>query len=274
MIVIIEERQPVASAYAALFGREGVAVLAQTPAEFAEWAASAPDVELEAIEAILLGGAADRQQLAQSIRAKFEAALIAVIDEKSLEETLGLFAAGVDDVVRKPVHVREIMARVRAIRRRAKGERDGALIGEMRIFADGRDPEVRGEVLPLPRRERRILEYLVANKGCRVSKSQIFNSVYGLFSEDIDENVVESHISKLRKRLRHRLGYDPIDSQRFLGYRLIDAGRNNGSALAEPRGEAVAVDRTLMPAHLTVTAAVAMAAQHTRFTQLAEGAAE
>ena len=70
-------------------------------------------------------------------------------------------------------------------------------------------------MLQLPRRERRILEYLVSNRGCRVNKTQIFNSVYGLFSEDIDENVVESHISKLRKRLRHRLGYDPIDSKRL-----------------------------------------------------------
>jgi DNA-binding response OmpR family regulator len=76
-------------------------------------------------------------------------------------------------------------------------------------------------VLPLPRRERRILEYLVSNHGCRVTKTQIFNYVYGLFSEDIDENVIESHVSKLRKRLRYRLGFDPIDSQRYLGYRLI-----------------------------------------------------
>jgi len=45
-----------------------------------------------------------------------------------------------------------------------------------------------------------------------------------LFSEDIDENVIESHISKLRKRLRHRLGYDPIQSQRYLGYTLIGGG--------------------------------------------------
>ena len=51
-------------------------------------------------------------------------------------------------------------------------------------------------------------------------KSQIFNFVYGLFDDEIDENVIESHISKLRKRLRQRLGTDPINSQRFLGYRL------------------------------------------------------
>src|SRR5215510_8149035 len=70
---------------------------------------------------------------------------------------------------------------------------------ELLVFSDGRDPEVAGEVLPLPRRERRILEYLVSNHGCRVTKTQIFNYVYGLFSEDIDENVIESHVSKLRK---------------------------------------------------------------------------
>src|SRR5690606_3676824 len=86
--------------------------------------------------------------------------------------------------------------------------------------------------LPLPRRERRILEYLVMNKGRRVTKSQIFNSVYGLFGESIDENVVESHISKLRKRLRQRIGYDAIDSQRYLGYRLIDQW-SSGVALGE-----------------------------------------
>ena len=44
------------------------------------------------------------------------------------------------------------------------------------------------------------------------------NAVYGLFDEDVDENVIESHISKLRKKLKHRLGFDPIDSKRFLGY--------------------------------------------------------
>jgi len=48
--------------------------------------------------------------------------------------------------------------------------------------------------------------------------------VYGIFDEDVDENVVESHISKLRKKLKHRLGYDPIDSKRFLGYCLKRPG--------------------------------------------------
>jgi DNA-binding response OmpR family regulator len=120
--------------------------------------------------------------------------------------------------VRKPVHPREILARAAAIRRRLKALSNHTDIGPIRVFSDGRDPEINDEVFPLPRRERRILEYLVANRGRRLSKTQIFNAIYGIFDEDVEENVVESHISKLRKKLRKKLGFDPIDSKRFLGY--------------------------------------------------------
>jgi DNA-binding response OmpR family regulator len=114
--------------------------------------------------------------------------------------------------------VREIVARVGAINRRVFGENGNVTVGELRVYFDGREPEVNGEPFPLPRRERRILEFLLRCRGRRVSKTQIFNAVYGLFDEDVDENVIESHISKLRKKLKHRLGFDPIDSKRFLGY--------------------------------------------------------
>ena len=221
MIVIVDERETVTEGYASCFDREGVSATGLCPTDFENWVQTVSDPDMSAVEAFLLGDCSQRHVLPRKIRGRSGAAVIAMNDNKSLEETLDLFAAGVDDVVRKPIHVREILARIKAIRRRAVAEGDCTVIGEMLVYSDGRDPEVRGEVLPLPRRERRILEYLVNNKGRRVTKTQIFNSVYGLFGEDIDENVVESHISKLRKRLRHRLGHDPIDSQRYLGYRLI-----------------------------------------------------
>ena len=110
------------------------------------------------------------------------------------------------------------VARVGAINRRVFGEKGHVAVGELRAYFDGREPEVNGEPFPLPRRERRILEFLLRRRGRRVSKTQIFNAVYGLFDENVDENVIESHISKLRKKLKHRLGFDPIDSKRFLGY--------------------------------------------------------
>jgi DNA-binding response OmpR family regulator len=221
MIVIVDERETVKDGYTAWFDREGVSATGFGATDFGNWVSSVSDPDISAVEAFLIGDCKDRRHLPRLIRNRSAAAVIALNDQKCLDETLELFEAGVDDVVRKPIHVREILARIKAIQRRAKEEDAGKLVGDIRVFSDGRDPEVKGQVLPLPRRERRILEYLVSNRGRRVTKSQIFNFVYGLFGEDIDENVVESHISKLRKRLRHRLGYDAIDSQRYLGYRLV-----------------------------------------------------
>lgn len=222
MIVVVDERATVSEGYTSWFSREGISACGLTSSEFEGWVSAVSETDMQSVEAFLLGDCDNRSGLARAIRRRSQdTAIIAMNETRSLEETLELFSAGFDDVVRKPIHVREIIARVKAIRRRASGAPDYSDVGEMRVFFDGRDPEIRGEVLQLPRRERRILEYLVSNRGCRINKTQIFNSVYGLFSEDIDENVVESHISKLRKRLRSRLGYDPIDSKRYLGYRLV-----------------------------------------------------
>jgi two-component system, OmpR family, flagellar system response regulator FtcR len=221
MLIIVDERELVTNGYACRFGEEGIASAGFCSDQFLDWVDSAVEKDMQAVEAFLIGECPDRQELPRLIRKRSQAPVIAMNEAPSLEQTLGLFSAGVDDVVRKPVHVKEILARVNAIRRRAASRKDYATAGEVRVFFDGRDPVVAGEPLVLPRRERRILEYFVVNKGRRLTKSHIFNAVYGLFDEAVDENVIESHISKLRKKLRNRLGFDPIDSQRFMGYRFV-----------------------------------------------------
>jgi DNA-binding response OmpR family regulator len=221
MFVIVDEREIVTSGYTSRFKREGVSSTGFCPDDFREWVGSVAEPDLGAIEAFLIGDCKARETYPRMIRERSRAPVIAMNELHSLEQTLDLFAAGVDDVVRKPVHVREILARVGAIQRRAAPVREqAAIVGEMKIFFDGRDPEIKGDSFPLPRRERRILEHLVVNRGKRVTKAQIFNAIYGLFDEHVEENVVESHMSKLRKKLRRKLGYDPIDSKRYLGYCL------------------------------------------------------
>jgi two-component system, OmpR family, flagellar system response regulator FtcR len=221
MIVVVDDRQLVKDGYTSLFGREGVPSASFDSIEFGEWVHTAADADLDAVEAFLIGQGQQTLDLPRAIRDRSQAPVIAVSDTPSLESTLAFFDSGVDDVVRKPIHPREILARAAAIRRRLKALSSHVDIGPIRVFSDGRDPEIEERTFALPRRERRILEYLVANRGRRVTKQQIFNAIYGIFDEDVEENVVESHISKLRKKLRKRLGFDPIDSKRFLGY-LID----------------------------------------------------
>jgi DNA-binding response OmpR family regulator len=220
MLVIVDEREIVREAYRTGFTEAGVSTTKFAPQEFCQWVDAAAEPDLQAVEAFLLGSFDHLGACPKLIRGRSQAPIIALSDHKCLDETLELFAAGVDDVVRKPVHVREILARVGAIRRRAKSD-DYTMIGDLRVYFDGRDPEIRGETLVLPRRERRVLEFLVSNAGKRVTKAQIFNAIYGLFDEDVDECVVESHVSKLRKKLRHSLGFDPIEAKRYLGYCFV-----------------------------------------------------
>ena len=221
MIVIVDERDLVKDGYHSLFDREGVASAGFGSSDFGEWVSTVADDDLKAVRAFLIGECCTDKVSPRRIRDRSSAPVIALSDHPSLEHTLKLFEAGVDDVVRKPVHIREILARISAIRRRHQDENPYSEFGALRIFMDGRDPEIEGEPMPLPRRERRILEFLASNSGRRVTKTQVFNAIYGIFDEDVEENVVESHISKLRKKLRERLGFDPIDSKRFLGYRLV-----------------------------------------------------
>ncbi len=91
----------------------------------------------------------------------------------------------------------------------------------LRVFFDGRDPEIDGVPLSLPRRERHILEFLVRNRGRRVTKTQLFNGVYGVYSDGAEESVVEGHVSKLRKKLALQLGHDPIEAKRYIGYTYV-----------------------------------------------------
>ncbi|MEL6751900.1 MAG: response regulator transcription factor [Pseudomonadota bacterium] len=229
MIVIVEEREMVREAYQTQFARQGFATEAFSAAEFGAWCHAAGQDDLEAITACLVAEEAF-EYLTETFPAKaalqnrLKSPLLVLMDRPALESIITCFDKGADDVLRKPMHVREILARISNIASRG-GLGEVALAEQdqprLQVFLDGRDPQVDGEPLLLPRRERRILEYLHSIGERRATKPQIYNAIYGLFNETVEETVVESHISKLRKKLRTLLGYDPIDSRRFLGYRLV-----------------------------------------------------
>jgi len=233
MFIIVDTREIVTAGYASAFEREGYASLELQPSELLDWLEITCSQDLGSVDAILLGECTDRCSYVAPIRSRCpEAQVVALEDTANLESTLELFSAGLDDVLKKPVHVREIIARVGAFRRRITTRNNSAGTGAIEVFFDGRDPLVGGEVMELPRRERRILEYLVKNKGRRVTKTQIFNAVYGVMNDGVDECVVESHISKLRKKLRKKLGFDAVESTRYIGYMLKD-----GSAAKQKVGD-------------------------------------
>lgn len=172
MIILVDDRVEVTDAYRASFGREGISAASFTPVDFDNWFHSTSGPDLAAVEAFILGDFLQRENVTRAIKTRSEAPAIALNDSTGLETTLKLFAAGADDVVRKPVHAREIIARISAIRRRKSPLTKATELGDLCVFNDGRDPEVGGRTLALPRRERRTIEQF-ANELTAAAKNLI-----------------------------------------------------------------------------------------------------
>ena len=238
MIIIVDERLLVQEAYTEQFRREGYPAIGFGGASFSAWFEGANAAEIEQVRACLVAATdfdALSPRLLEALRARLDAPLMVLTDFAPLDATLGWFEAGVDDVVRKPVHFRELLARIGVHRRRVRAAEAPALpTTRLQVFEDGRDPLVDGRTLALPRRERCVLEHLASIGGRRATKQQLHGAVYGLYDEEVEETVIESHVSKLRRKLRAALGYDPIESRRYLGYRLVPEGPSSPGTKATP----------------------------------------
>lgn len=220
MIIVVDGRLESETMLCHGLRGEGLMTTSFNHQEFSEWFTSLDASEKSTIETIIIGDFADRYKTMNLIKLKSNIPMVVINVSTDIQSMLNSFLAGADDVVGQQVDSREIAARIGAIKRRRSSTIGHVSVGSLQIYFDGRDPEIEGVVFLLPRRERRILEYLAANRTRRVNRRMIFNAVYGLLEDEVEESVVESHMSKLRKKLKVVLGCDPIDNQRYLGYQL------------------------------------------------------
>src|SRR4051794_14600945 len=103
MIVVIDEQGGASEGFEQGFGRESVPLATFVPEDFRDWMICLDPCEIAAIEAFLLGPGRDRAGLPGLIRRKSAAPVIALMERRRIEQTLLMFAAGVDDVVEQPV---------------------------------------------------------------------------------------------------------------------------------------------------------------------------
>jgi len=126
------------------------------------------------------------------------------------------FDAGADDYVAKPFHIEEILARLRALLRRAAGRATSEFTcGPVLLDARAGQVSVDGNPVRLTSHEYRLLAYLMHNAGKIVSRSEIVEHLYEQ-DFDRDSNTVEVFVGRLRKKL----GVDVIKTMRGLGYLL------------------------------------------------------
>lgn len=124
---------------------------------------------------------------------------------------------GADDYVCKPFRIEEVLARLRALTRRARGQ----LTPILRAGSVTLDPQrslvtLEGEPVRLTSHEFRVLSYLMHHRGRIVSQSELIDHIYSQ-DFDRDSNTVEVFIA----RLRRKLGASFIETVRGLGYRIV-----------------------------------------------------
>ena len=124
--------------------------------------------------------------------------------------------AGADDYVAKPFHVEEVLARIRALIRRAAGHASSEIIcGPVRLDTKSSKATVDGKPLKLTSHEYRLLAYLMHHKGEVVSRTELVEHMYDQ-DFDRDSNTIEVFVGRLRKKM----GVDLIETVRGLGYRI------------------------------------------------------
>jgi len=127
---------------------------------------------------------------------------------------------GADDYLGKPFLVDELMARLRAVVRRADNYSSQSVReGNVTIFLDSHEAVIDDVPLPMPRREMLVLQLLVRRAGRTVLRRNLEEAVYG-YDDEIQSNALDSHISRLRKRLADAGATVSIHSMRGLGYLL------------------------------------------------------
>lgn len=125
--------------------------------------------------------------------------------------------AGADDYLVKPFHMEELLARVRALIRRASGHASADIAcGTLVLDTRAGRVTVGGRALSLTSHEFRVLDYLLHHQGETISRTELTEHIYAQ-EFDRDSNTIEVFIARLRKKLPP----DLITTVRGLGYRLV-----------------------------------------------------
>lgn len=130
---------------------------------------------------------------------------------------------GADDYLTKPFSIDEMLARIRAVRRRPiELLKEEIRAGSMVFDLLHEEVTVDGLRIDIPRRELRVLAALIKRRGRTVPREALENAVFG-FDDEIQSNTLDSHISRLRRRLNSVQARIEIHAIRGVGYLLREA---------------------------------------------------
>jgi DNA-binding response OmpR family regulator len=188
--------------------------------------ASDPCYDLIVLDLMLPG--MDGMSLLKRLRSRGIGTPVLILTAKNeAGSVVELLNAGADDYLGKPFDLGELIARTKALIRRGKGAAHPTLhVAEIEVNTLDQSVKRGGKSIDLSPMEYRILEYLIHRPRATVSKRELLEHLYD-YNWEHHSNVIEAHISNLRRKLDPDKGMPSIETLRGRGYRLISENAGN-----------------------------------------------
>lgn len=221
-VLVVEDEEPLAMLLRYNLEAEGVSVNVVQHGDDAELSVEEDPPDLIILDWMLPG--LSGLELCRRFRSNRETRSIPILmltaRGEEVDRIRGL-ETGADDYVVKPFSVPELMARVKAIMRRAKPELIAEILSVEDIELDRQAHRVtrNAREVHLGPTEFRLLEFLMESPGRVFSRAQLLDSVWGR-NVYVDERTVDVHIGRLRKAINRGQEEDPIRTVRGAGYAL------------------------------------------------------
>jgi two-component system OmpR family response regulator len=218
-VLVVEDYTPIQKAVAKSLREAGFAVDATGDGEEGLWYASNNDYDVVVLDLMLphVGGLT----ILQGIREQGRSAHVLILTARdTVQDRVRGLDLGADDYLVKPFAMEELLARVRALARRAYCAKNPELaVGDLRINTVTRQVWRGSEEVSLTAREYALLEYLAMRAGQVVPRTDIWEHVYE-FNFDADSNVVDVYIGYLRRKIERPGQASLIQTIRGAGYSL------------------------------------------------------
>jgi DNA-binding response OmpR family regulator len=218
-VLVVEDSARLRQTVSTWLRRHGFAVDASGDGEEGLFLAQNTDYDVIVLDIMLpkLDGLTLLQRLRQA--GKSTHVLLLTAKDTVPDRVRGL-ELGADDYLVKPFALEELLARVKALCRRAYGSKDTRLvIGDLEIDTAARKVTRAGQPIALQPREYALLEYLARRRGHIVTRAEIEEHIYG-GEVDLASNAVDSAICSLRQKLAAANPTPLTHTRRGLGYEL------------------------------------------------------
>ena len=212
-LLLVEDDVMIAQALQSLLVKEQYVVDWAADGVLAEAMASAASYDLVLLDLGLPGK--DGLQVLRMLRARGSRVPVLVATARdTVQDRIAGLDAGADDYVLKPFDFQELLARIRALIRRAAGRAEGMYhYGDIVLDPARHEASLAGQTVSLSAREWAVLEPLILRPGLVLSRQQLEEKLYG-WHDEISSNAIEVYVHGIRRKL----GAELIQNVRGLGY--------------------------------------------------------